>query len=98
MRKFKKKEVHAERAKRSAKQFVVVTLFHITYPEDWSSSNENNRFSKMKTFEQCNYGDGQRGILPSIKNGKGSLFIIRLCLCTPCTIQTSVQQSAHQNY
>ena len=47
----------------------MVTSFQRTFPEDWGSSNENNHFSKMKTFEQCNYGDGQRGILPSIKKG-----------------------------
>ena len=46
-----------------------MTSFQRTFPEDWGLSNENNHFSKMKTFEQCNYGDGQRGILPSIKKG-----------------------------
>ena len=30
-------------------------------------SNENNHFSKMTASEQWNYGDGQRGILSSIK-------------------------------
>ena len=63
------KEVYAERVKRSANQYVVVTLFQRTYPEDWVSSNENNNFSKMKTSEQWNYGDGQRDIMPSIKKG-----------------------------
>ena len=32
-------------------------------------SNENNHFSKMTTFEQWNYGDGQRVILHSINKG-----------------------------
>ena len=54
------KEVHAERVKRSAKQSVVVTPFQRNFPEDWGLSYENNHFSKMTTFEQCNYGDGQR--------------------------------------
>ena len=51
------KGVHAERVKRSAKQSVVVTSFQRTFPEDWGSSNENNHFSNMKTFEQWNHGD-----------------------------------------
>ena len=54
--------------KRSAKKYAVVTLFQRTYPEDWGLYNENNHFSKMKTFKQWNYGDGKRGILSSIKN------------------------------
>ena len=33
------------------------------------SSNENNHFSKMKTFEKWNYGDSQRVIIPSINKG-----------------------------
>ena len=33
------------------------------------TSIPTNNFSKMKTFEQWNYGDGQRGILPSINKG-----------------------------
>ena len=53
--------------KRLSKQSVVVTSFQMTFPEDWSLSNDNNYFSKMTTFGQWNYGDGQRGIMPSIK-------------------------------
>ena len=44
--------------KRSSKQSVVVTLFQRTFPEDWGWSNKNNHFSKIKTFEEWNYGDG----------------------------------------
>ena len=32
-------------------------------------SNDNNHFSRMTTFEQWNYGDGQRGIFHRIKKG-----------------------------
>ena len=60
------KEVQAERVKSFANQSVVVMSFKRTYPEDWVSSNGNNHLLKMTTFEQWNYGDGQRGILPSI--------------------------------
>ena len=38
------KEVQTERAKRSAKQSVVVTSFQMTSPEDWGLSNETNHF------------------------------------------------------
>ena len=64
---FRNKEVHAERVKSLAKQYVVVTSFQRTFTEDWGSSNEYNYFSKTKNFEQWNYGECQRGILPSIK-------------------------------
>ena len=50
-----------------AKQSVVVTSFQRTFPEDWGSSNDNDHFSKMIAFDQWNYGDGQRGIMSSIK-------------------------------
>ena len=60
------KEVQAERVKSFVNQSVVVISFKRTYPEDWVSSNGNNHLLKMTTFEQWNYGDGQRGILPSI--------------------------------
>ena len=63
------KEVHSERVKHSCKQSVAVMLFQRIPPEDWGSSKENNNLSKMKTFEQCNYGEGQRCILPTIKKG-----------------------------
>ena len=63
------KEFHAERVKHLAKQSMVVTSFQRSFPEDWGLSNENNHFSKMTDFEQWNYGDVQRGILPSIKKG-----------------------------
>ena len=56
------KELHTERVNHSAKQSVVVTSFQRTSPDDWGSSNENNHFSKMTTFEQWNYSDVQRGI------------------------------------
>ena len=48
---------------------MVVTSFQSTFPEDWGIYNDNNHFSKMTTFKQWNYGDGQRGILPRIKKG-----------------------------
>ena len=60
------KEVHAERVKRLDNKSVVVTLFQRKSPKDWISSNENNHSSKMKTFEQWNYGDGHRVIMPTI--------------------------------
>ena len=60
------KEVQAKRVNSLANQSVVVMSFKRTYPEDWVSSNGNNHLLKMTTFEQWNYGDGQRGILPSI--------------------------------
>ena len=63
------KEVNSEIVNRSEKQYVVVTSFQRTFPEDWVSSTENNHFSKMTTFKKWNYGDGQRGILPSINKG-----------------------------
>ena len=66
------KEVQAERVKSFVNQSVVVISFKRTYPEDWVSSNGNNHLLKMTTFEQWNYGDGQRGILPSIKKGVSS--------------------------
>ena len=63
------KEVHAERVKRLENQSAVVTSFQRTFPEDWGLCNDNNHFSKIKNFEQWNYGDGQRGILTRIKKG-----------------------------
>ena len=63
------KEVQSERVKRSENQSVAVKSFQMTFPEDWGLSNDNSNFSKMTTFEQWNYGDVQRGILPSIKKG-----------------------------
>ena len=48
---------------------MVVKSFKRIPPEDLGSSNENNNFSKMKSIKQWNYGDGQRGILPTTKNG-----------------------------
>ena len=63
------KEVHAERVKRLANQSVVVMSFKRTYPEKWVSSNRNNHLLNMTTFEQWNYGDGQRDIIPTIKKG-----------------------------
>ena len=53
--------------KYSEKQSVVVTSFQRKFPEDWGSSNENNDYSNMTTFEQWKYGYGQRGILTRIK-------------------------------
>ena len=38
------KEVHSERVKISTKQYVLVTLFQRTFPENWGSSNENNHY------------------------------------------------------
>ena len=52
------KEVHAEIVKLSAKQYVVVTSFQRTSPENWGSSNEKNNISNMKTFKQWSYCDG----------------------------------------
>ena len=66
---FRNKEVHAERVKRSARQSMVMISFKSNFPEEWGSSNDNNNFSKMTTFEECNYGDVQRGNLPRIKKG-----------------------------
>ena len=63
------KDVYTKRVKLSAKQSIVVTLFQSLSPEDWGLSNEHNHFTKMTTFKQWNYGDGQRGILPRIKKG-----------------------------
>ena len=67
------KKFHAERVKRSAEKSVVVVFFQRTSPEDWGSYNENNHFSKMKNFEQWNYGDGKRRILTSIKRLSSSM-------------------------
>ena len=61
------KEFHTEIVKRSATQYMVMTSFQRTHPEDWGSSNEKDNFYKMTTFEQWNYSDDQRGILPTIK-------------------------------
>ena len=66
---FRNKEVHAEILNQSANQYVVVTSFQSNSTENWASSNENNNFSKMTTFKQWNYGDGQRVILTIIKKG-----------------------------
>ena len=66
---FWNKEVYDNIVKRSVNHSVVVTSFQRKFPEDWGLSNENNHFSKMTIFEQWNYGDGRRGILPSIKKG-----------------------------
>ena len=66
------KEVQARRVNSLANQSVVVMSFKRTYPEKWVSSNRNNHLLNMTTFEQWNYGDGQRGILPSIKKGVSS--------------------------
>ena len=55
--------------KRLTKKSVVVTSFQSNFTEDWGSSNEKNHFSNMITSEQWNYGDGQRGVLSSTKNG-----------------------------
>ena len=63
------KEFHTEIVKRSATQYMVMTSFQRTHPEDWGSSNENKNSSKMTTFKQWNYGDVQRGIMPTIKLG-----------------------------
>ena len=65
----KDKKVYADRVKRSAKQSGVVMSFQRTSSEEWGFSNEKNHFSKMTTFEKWNSGDGQRGIMPSIKKG-----------------------------
>ena len=62
-------EAHAGRVKRSAKQYVVVPSFQRKFQEEWGSSDRNNHFPMMTTFEQWNYGDGQRRILPIIKKG-----------------------------
>ena len=66
---FWNKEVHDERVRLSMKKYLVVKSFQRTSLEDWGSSNKRNKFSKIKTFEQCNYGDGQKVILSSIKKG-----------------------------
>ena len=66
------KEIQARRVNSLANQSVVVMSFKRTYPEKWVSSNRNNHLLNMTTFEQWNYGDGQRGILPSIKKGVSS--------------------------